>query len=342
MTVTIRIPKLSPMLYLMNTTSPIYQNVLHGQCDPEELVAVIDGAHMRHRILPGGQLNAHVEHVQLQAGLVQRGRYGMAVHAEGAWPPDVIVVGMVLGATEAISVNGVSCASQSIQIYARENELSYRAPAGTTWVAYGVDRLHLASITERLYGRPLPIPETGMVSYQPTPRGACKIAVALEALFTCAQLDSHRGPCDPLILQLEEQLMVTMTHAICHPGQHGVDSRSSRAARRRRLGRDAEEFLRANAMESFSLDALASASGASGRMLEYHFHEMYGVSPLAWFRSMKLNEVHRILRTTDPGNRRISDIAADWGFTHLGRFAAAYRQLFGEAPSQTLARISPT
>jgi hypothetical protein len=29
-------------------------------------------------------------------------------------------------------------------------------------------------------------------------------------------------------------------------------------------------------------------------------------------------------------------VASRWGFMHFGRFAQQYRQLFGEAPSQTL------
>jgi len=34
----------------------------------------------------------------------------------------------------------------------------------------------------------------------------------------------------------------------------------------------------------------------------------------------------------------VSHAAMDCGFTHLGRFAAAYRDAYGESPSRTLAR----
>jgi transcriptional regulator GlxA family with amidase domain len=36
---------------------------------------------------------------------------------------------------------------------------------------------------------------------------------------------------------------------------------------------------------------------------------------------------------------RIADIALNCGFTHLGRFAIAYSEKFGELPSETLEKI---
>ncbi|NNV10245.1 helix-turn-helix domain-containing protein, partial [Geobacillus sp. MMMUD3] len=38
------------------------------------------------------------------------------------------------------------------------------------------------------------------------------------------------------------------------------------------------------------------------------------------------------------GDETMSDIAFRWGFSHPSRFAAAYRRLFGELPSQTRAQ----
>jgi AraC family ethanolamine operon transcriptional activator len=53
---------------------------------------------------------------------------------------------------------------------------------------------------------------------------------------------------------------------------------------------------------------------------------------------LRLNAVRRALRRTDGSRESIMRIAHDHGATHLGRFAANYRRLFGEKPSETRRR----
>jgi AraC family ethanolamine operon transcriptional activator len=49
-------------------------------------------------------------------------------------------------------------------------------------------------------------------------------------------------------------------------------------------------------------------------------------------QTLRLNSIRRALRSTD---KPIIDVAFDHGVTHLGRFSAQYRALFGERPSDT-------
>ncbi|WP_429861090.1 helix-turn-helix domain-containing protein, partial [Burkholderia cenocepacia] len=49
-------------------------------------------------------------------------------------------------------------------------------------------------------------------------------------------------------------------------------------------------------------------------------------------RAPRLDHARELLRGST-SERRIADIALDCGFTHLGRFAIAYREKFGESPS---------
>jgi AraC-like DNA-binding protein len=64
--------------------------------------------------------------------------------------------------------------------------------------------------------------------------------------------------------------------------------------------------------------------------------DRFGVSPKQYIQARRLNGVHRDLCKANLHGKRISDIANDWGFWHMGQFAADYRKFFGELPSEIL------
>lgn len=72
------------------------------------------------------------------------------------------------------------------------------------------------------------------------------------------------------------------------------------------------------------------------RTLQNCFHEVLGMSPATYLRTVRLNAVRRALREQPRGDT-IADIAARWGFWHMGHFAHDYKALFGESPSTTRA-----
>jgi AraC-like DNA-binding protein len=111
--------------------------------------------------------------------------------------------------------------------------------------------------------------------------------------------------------------------------EHGpVHHNASRASLQR-----VEEYAAAHLGDLITLGDLARVAGVSARSLQLEFHRRRGVPPMAWLREQRLERVRaELLR----GVGTVSEIALRYGFTHLGRFAEAYRQRFGEAPSQTL------
>jgi AraC-like DNA-binding protein len=98
----------------------------------------------------------------------------------------------------------------------------------------------------------------------------------------------------------------------------------------------AEQYLRANTAQPISMDDLVTETGVSARSLFAGFRNTYGMSPMAYLKSLRLQNTHQELLAADPAQSRVTDVASRWGFLHFGNFAADYRKKFGENPSKTL------
>lgn len=97
-----------------------------------------------------------------------------------------------------------------------------------------------------------------------------------------------------------------------------------------------ERWLYAHLGERITLGQLCGVSGVRCRALQKLMMARYGLSPLEWVLARRLAAVRARLLKGHP-KVAISTVALDCGFTHLGRFSAAYRQAYGEPPSATLA-----
>lgn len=88
--------------------------------------------------------------------------------------------------------------------------------------------------------------------------------------------------------------------------------------------------------QTLSISDLARQSGVPERTLRTAFQRCYGLSPVEYLRIHRLHQARHILRERDPEQTTVTQVALDLGFWDLGRFAGAYRRLFGELPSKTL------
>jgi AraC-like DNA-binding protein len=100
------------------------------------------------------------------------------------------------------------------------------------------------------------------------------------------------------------------------------------------------DFIEANLAEPIGLADIVTASGIPGRTLSEHFRRFRETTPMRYLHRARLARVRAALQRAEPGES-VTDVAVQWGFSHLGRFAAQYRSAFGETPSETLAKGRP-
>jgi len=100
----------------------------------------------------------------------------------------------------------------------------------------------------------------------------------------------------------------------------------------------AEDYAMAQTGDRLYVTDLCKAAAVSERTLEYAFKEIMGLTPMTYLSRLKLHRVRQTLLASLPGSTTVSIAALNWGFWHFGEFSRAYKECFGELPSETLRR----
>jgi AraC-like DNA-binding protein len=104
--------------------------------------------------------------------------------------------------------------------------------------------------------------------------------------------------------------------------------------------RTAVDVIEAEAHLPLTLSSIAARSQVSVRSLQQGFKRHLGMSPMSYLREVRLRRAHQTLLESDPSTVTVASIAYDWGFTNLGRFAAAHAARYREPPAKTLRRTA--
>jgi AraC-like DNA-binding protein len=132
---------------------------------------------------------------------------------------------------------------------------------------------------------------------------------------------------------LDQQLIHALIECLSGRPMNGdIPMRRRRHALMDRFNRQVATDL----LSQVRVASISEALGVSDRFLRRCCEEQLGMNPMRYLKLRRLHSVHCALQCADPATLRVSDVARRSGFRHLGRFAADYRDLFGESPSATL------
>lgn len=158
-------------------------------------------------------------------------------------------------------------------------------------------------------------------------------ALVATAGFLYAELSRDGGistipaACHELESALMTQLLMTV------PSQLSESLHSRPAHTRHSKIREIVDHIDRHPEDETTTADLAAMAGISARALQAGFQDVVGMSPTAYLRGVRLDRVH--LELLSGTSRSVTDVAADWGFFHPGRFAQQYRERFGKVPSET-------
>jgi AraC family transcriptional regulator len=152
--------------------------------------------------------------------------------------------------------------------------------------------------------------------------------VTSRLLMSATEVMQGNAALDTLFRQQLAELLATRL-LVAHAGSSDIagpiDGGLSPIVLRRAI-----ERLRSDSDTDVSLAALASDAGLSRFHFCRAFKESTGLSPHAWLRQHQLEQAMNMLRDTDAS---VVSVAAALGYASQTAFAAAFKRLTGETPS---------
>lgn len=236
-----------------------------------------------------------------------------------------------------VSVDGTqhSCmpGHASIQNPDRPIEMFWSADCQKTVLRY--ERTSFERFAELYSGLPVRKALTMRPSVALGEAAGTALRTVLESLSTVSAF-----ACDPLPPILKAHLETCFMSALLMlQSQDGIDTlhQNDHQAPPQSV-RKVRDYLEAHAHEPVDLADLCAVGGVPLRTLHHQFRRHLGMTPLQLLREIRLERARADLLRAAPGIS-VTAVALNWGFDHFGRFAATYRERFGETPRDTLQRV---
>jgi transcriptional regulator GlxA family with amidase domain len=157
--------------------------------------------------------------------------------------------------------------------------------------------------------------------------------------FAAALVDNYRSPDSMpyrVIDTLRDQIVSTFLLGLPH-SQSGPLLRRTRPLIASRIVRRSLEVMASDDGLQRSITEIAAQLCVSLRALEMAFRKEFDCTPRQYLQNLRLQRAHEALSQARSGDgTTVTDIATQCGFSHLGRFAAVYRQTYGVHPSAKL------
>src|SRR5262249_51630545 len=228
--------------------------------------------------------------------------------------------------------NGVEMRRGEIVLHGCGERIHQRTSAPDRWGLISLAPNDLADFGRTLVHVALAPPPAARI-LGPPPKAAANLlrahAQACRLAETRPDMIAHREVARALEHDLLYALVNCLTAGEAH---HDAGARQRQAGIMARF----EKVLASPAGARRSVRELAAAVAVPERTLRKCCGTFLGMGPGRYARLRQLNLVRAALRRADPATASVGEIARQYGISELGRFAVAYRTIFGETPSTTL------
>ncbi|HEY2192970.1 MAG TPA: AraC family transcriptional regulator [Actinomycetospora sp.] len=308
--------------------------------DLDELVEQVNALMSPHTVTPGrtGDFTASVKGFQRPGLSVFRTNYGMPVRLRAAPLTDYLAVCIPLRGSMAVRHKGMSFtvdARRTGFVGTPDDELVMDWDDDLELLVMRVELSELRTLAARMLTAEDPGPER--LQFDPLMDSPAATAAVISQATLLEQLleVAEAGAVNPLAeAHLRDAVMGTLLLAHANTWRQMLTTRRPAPAARSRV-HQAADLMAARAGDPLSVGHLAREVGLSTRALYDGFVREFDASPKRYLTDLRLERAHRELSAAGPG-LRVIDVADRWGFTNAGRFAALYRERYGQPPGTTL------
>ena len=286
-----------------------------------------------------GPFLGELHRVQVGGISVLRLDVNRVIQARGANGPGGYVFSPVLPANASATWRGRRLKPGQINVNTPSSVVDHLTSADYSLLSLDVDVEALQTSAEVLCGLDLGERLAARKALSPGPKAFAALEASLRQLLVDARahptLFESPGACKAV----EQTCVRRLLRAITSAGL--VGGAPVTVGNREPLVRRAEELMLAHLDQPLHVEEICAELEVSERTLRYAFHDLFGLSPMAYFKAKRLNAVRHQLKRAGPEALSVHAIAERWGFEHTGGFAADYRRLFGELPSEALGASLP-
>jgi AraC family ethanolamine operon transcriptional activator len=287
----------------------------------------------RYRQISPGEFRGGLLHTQVESLGIFRNRWERAIHYRGSAPKGTVGIGLTLAQSGAPRWLGHPTGYDDLIVQRSGTEAEYFS--GPLWdsVVFAIPETDLAQSIANITADDPQVILRQLVVANLSPRQAAQLRQVATAYLKVAAPSLRRQDAASPLPDMATSVVKLMARALVF-SQSPTKKRSH--SRQRKLTRQAEVYAAQRVTQPLRIGDICRDIGVSERSLRDAFTNRTNMSPLAYFKTQRLNRVHRALCKADMANTLIKHVAYSHGFTHLGRFCADYKRLFGESPTDTL------
>ncbi len=102
---------------------------------------------------------------------------------------------------------------------------------------------------------------------------------------------------------------------------------------------EARSYMHTHLDKQISIEKIAKKFKLSERTLRNYFQDELSTSPKQYLTALRLTKIRDELKVLNTEKGMVEKTARRFGFHHMGQFSKAYKDFFGELPSETLRQV---